>query len=123
MCTPYTKFVMNTEKCGAGIPFGFAQGRLCPHAWTPQGVLRNRVRRHAYAGKNARATRRPRPRCRFQKISFSENWIWRDEPAVLLILPNPLPLTMFEGNPKFTMLNTLKNSARNSSVPISPLPR
>src|SRR5215470_2302230 len=57
-----------------------------------------------------------------QKITFTENCICRDEPAVLLIKPKPLPRTTFEGNPKFTMLKTLKNSARISSVPNSVLP-
>ena len=43
-------------------------------------------------------------------------------PAVLLITPNPEPLIMFAGSPMFTMLNRLKNSARNcrsiSSLPL-----
>ena len=51
-------------------------------------------------------------------MSFSENWICRDGPAVLLMMPNPLPRTMFEGNPKLTRLKTLKNSARNCSCPV-----
>ena len=50
---------------------------------------------------------------RIQKISRSENWIWRDVPAVLLIRPKPLPSNVLEGIPKLTRLNTLKNSARN----------
>ena len=51
------------------------------------------------------------------RLSSSENWICRDVPAVLLMMPNPLPRTMFDGRPKFTMLKMLNNSARNSSVP------
>ena len=35
----------------------------------------------------------------------------------MLIRPKPLPRTMLEGRPKFTMLKMLKNSARNSRVP------
>src|ERR1022692_3619386 len=50
--------------------------------------------------------------CR-QWITFKENWICLELPAVRLISPKPGPSTIFEGRPKFTMLNTLKNSARN----------
>src|SRR5258708_24455203 len=56
-------------------------------------------------------------------MTFNENWICREVPAVLLISPNPLPSTTFDGNPKFTMLNTLKNSARNCTIPNSFFPR
>jgi hypothetical protein len=35
---------------------------------------------------------------------FSENCICRDDPAVLLMIPNPLPFTIFDGSPKFTIL-------------------
>ena len=37
----------------------------------------------------------------------------------MLIRPKPLPRTTLDGRPKFTMLKTLKNSARNSTVPNS----
>ena len=46
-------------------------------------------------------------------MTFSENWICRELPDVRVISPKPGPSRMFEGKLKFTMLNTLKNSARN----------
>src|SRR4051812_26902724 len=51
-----------------------------------------------------------------QKITLNENWICRDDPAVLLMRPNPAPSSVFCGKPKLTMLKTLKNSARNCSA-------
>lgn len=52
--------------------------------------------------------------CRLrQKRSFSENWICREFDAVRLISPNPEPLMKLAGKPKLTILNRLKNSARN----------
>lgn len=37
-------------------------------------------------------------------------------PAVLLMIPDALPSTTFDGNAKFTTLNMLKNSARNRTI-------
>src|SRR5689334_48739 len=48
-----------------------------------------------------------------QKISFKENWICREVPAVRLISPKPEPLIVLAGSPKLTTLKRLKNSARN----------
>src|SRR5260370_33255432 len=47
-----------------------------------------------------------------QEVNFKEKWICRDAPALLLITPKPLPRAMFEGHPKFTSLQILKNSSR-----------
>ena len=47
---------------------------------------------------------------------FTENWIWREFPAVLLITPKPEPAIVFAGSPMFTMLKILKNSERNCST-------
>ena len=46
-------------------------------------------------------------------MSFSENWIWREVPAVLLISPKPEPRRVLAGRPMLTMLKRLKNSERN----------
>jgi hypothetical protein len=51
-----------------------------------------------------------------QYIGFSENWIWRELPAVLVISPKPGPAATLDGRPKVTMLKILKNWARNWRV-------
>jgi len=58
-----------------------------------------------------------------QKARRRENWIWREGPAVLLMTPKPVPSSVFEGNPKFTILKMLKNSARNCRTAHSAPPR
>src|SRR5271168_554629 len=51
-----------------------------------------------------------------QKLSFNANWIMRGPPLVEVICPNAGAATLAFGCEKFTSLNALKNSVRNSAL-------
>ena len=101
---------------------------LCTDHVVPDPLVRQGFGKAGFGRGSLRLAGGPRavPSCSpsFSLVDhFEGDWICREVPEVLLIIPNPLPLTMFEGSPKFTILKMLKNSARNSSVPIQTPPR
>src|SRR3954471_1813 len=57
---------------------------------------------------------------RTQKFSFNPNWIIRGFTAVDVIVPNAADETFVLGLLNCVWLNALKNSARNSTLPLSP---
>lgn len=50
---------------------------------------------------------------KYQKSTFNANWISRERLTVLKIWPNVGVPRVEPGDPKFTLLKTLKNSVRN----------